>query len=87
MGRRRRLESTFRPFLVPFDALTRHSYWTMHFDASPRTLRSLNGIMRRDPRVIRWNVLKLGDEVEDLAKQGQRILAEARKESQLDQID
>ena len=43
--------------------------------------------MRRDPRVIRWNVLKLGDEVEDLAKQGQRILAEARKESQLDQID
>ncbi|KAF8161175.1 ribosomal protein S6 [Crassisporium funariophilum] len=48
-------------------------YWTLHFDASPATLRSLNGIMRRDPRVLRWTVLKLADELEELAKQGKRI--------------
>ncbi|KAF9529406.1 ribosomal protein S6 [Crepidotus variabilis] len=48
-------------------------YWTLHFDASPRTLRSLNGIMRRDPRVIRWTVLKLADKVEDLADRGEKL--------------
>jgi len=47
-------------------------YWTLHFDTAPRTLRSLNSIMRRDPRVIRWTVLKLGDKVEDVAKEGQK---------------
>ena len=40
----------------------------MHFDASPRTLRSLNGIMRNDPRVIRWTMLKLGEKIEDVVK-------------------
>src|SRR4051794_17569074 len=50
-----------------------HSYWTMHFDTSPHTLRSLNGIMRRDPRVLRWTVLKLADKVEDISKQGQKF--------------
>ncbi|PPQ97376.1 hypothetical protein CVT26_006610 [Gymnopilus dilepis] len=49
-------------------------YWTLHFDCSPRTLRSLNGIMRRDPRVLRWTVLKLADKIEDLAKKGEKTL-------------
>jgi small subunit ribosomal protein S6 len=55
-----------------------YSYWTLHFDASPRTLRSLNGIMRRDPRVLRWTVLKLADTLEDLAKQGQKMHISAK---------
>lgn len=45
-----------------------NSYWTMHFDTSPRTLRSLNSIMRSDPRVIRWTMLKLGEKVEDVVQ-------------------
>ncbi|KAG5648521.1 hypothetical protein DXG03_003132 [Asterophora parasitica] len=49
-------------------------YWTIHFDTAPRTLRSLHSIMRRDPRVIRWTVLKLGDKVEDIAEEGQKAL-------------
>ncbi len=49
-----------------------NSYWTLHFDASPHTLRSLNGIMRRDPRVLRWTVLKLADKLEDLARKGEQ---------------
>lgn len=49
------------------------SYWSLYFDTSPRTLRSLNGIMRRDPRVLRWTVLKLADKVEDIAKEGERL--------------
>ncbi|KAJ3516435.1 hypothetical protein NLJ89_g1136 [Agrocybe chaxingu] len=48
-------------------------YWTMHFDANPTTLKSLNGLMRRDPRVLRWTVLKLADKVEDMAQHGRRI--------------
>ncbi|KAG6903025.1 hypothetical protein C0995_007458 [Termitomyces sp. Mi166 len=47
-------------------------YWTLHFDTAPRTLRTLNAIMRGDPRVIRWTVLKLADKVEDIAKEGQK---------------
>lgn len=49
------------------------SYWTLYFDASPGTVRSLNRIMRRDPRVIRWTVLKIADNLEALAKQGQKL--------------
>lgn len=40
----------------------------MHFDTSPRTLKSLNSIMRSDPRVIRWTMLKLGERIEDVVK-------------------
>lgn len=59
------------PVLIMSNRL--YSYWTLHFDASPRTLRSLNGIMRRDPRVLRWTVLKLADNLEGLAEQGQKM--------------
>jgi len=38
----------------------------MHFDASPRALQSLTALVRRDPRVIRWTMLKQGDKVEDV---------------------
>lgn len=54
------------------------SYWTLHFDTSPRTLRSLNGIMRRDPRVLRWTVIKLADKVEDLSVEGQKVMTAHR---------
>ena len=40
----------------------------MHFDASPRTLNGLNQLMKRDPRVVRWTMLKLGEKVEDVEK-------------------
>ncbi|PCH43542.1 hypothetical protein WOLCODRAFT_138421 [Wolfiporia cocos MD-104 SS10] len=43
-------------------------YWTMHFDAAPRVLKELNMVMRRDPRVVRCTVLKLGDKVEDVVR-------------------
>lgn len=38
----------------------------MHFDTSPRTLRTLAGMMRRDHRVIRWTMLKLGEKAENV---------------------
>jgi small subunit ribosomal protein S6 len=38
----------------------------MDFDTSPRTLRTLAGVIRRDPRVIRWTMLKLGEKAEDV---------------------
>ncbi|KAG6845890.1 hypothetical protein H0H87_000696 [Tephrocybe sp. NHM501043] len=50
-------------------------YWTLHFDTAPVTLRTLNGIMRRDPRVIRWTVLKLADRVDHVAVKGYEALA------------
>ncbi|KAJ7770132.1 hypothetical protein DFH07DRAFT_266167 [Mycena maculata] len=49
-------------------------YWTMHFDTAPRTLLTLNSIMRRDPRVIRWTVLKLASRPEDIAREGRRTI-------------
>jgi small subunit ribosomal protein S6 len=30
--------------------------------------------MRRDPRVLRWTMLKLGDRVEDVAKHGRKLM-------------
>ncbi|KAJ7072242.1 ribosomal protein S6 [Mycena amicta] len=49
-------------------------YWTMHFDTAPRTLLTLNSLMRQDPRVIRWTVLKLGSRPEDIAREGARAI-------------
>ncbi|KAK7053367.1 hypothetical protein VNI00_003993 [Paramarasmius palmivorus] len=49
-------------------------YWTLHFDASPRTIQSLNKIMRQDPLVVRWTVLKLGSKVEDIAAKGRSTI-------------
>ena len=73
------------PVLVMSNRL--YSYWTLHFDASPRTLRSLNGIMRRDPRVLRWTVLKLADNLEELAKQGHKIQISAQTGSVHTMVD
>lgn len=38
----------------------------MNFDASPKTLQGLSTLLRKDPRVIRWTMLKEGDKVEDV---------------------
>ena len=40
----------------------------MNFDASPRTLQSLSGLMRHDPRVIRMTTLKVGEKAEDIVR-------------------
>ncbi|OCH88266.1 hypothetical protein OBBRIDRAFT_780419 [Obba rivulosa] len=51
-------------------------YWTMHFDASPATLRSLHSVMREDQRVIRWTTLKLGEKVEDVVRPPSKSMME-----------
>jgi small subunit ribosomal protein S6 len=43
------------------------SYWTMHFDASPEKQKSLGKLLRKDPRIIRATVLKMGERIEDVA--------------------
>ncbi|EIW83219.1 hypothetical protein CONPUDRAFT_19434, partial [Coniophora puteana RWD-64-598 SS2] len=42
-------------------------YWTMDFDASPNTQQALASLMRHDPRVIRYSILKLGERAEEVA--------------------
>ncbi|KAL0574301.1 hypothetical protein V5O48_007659 [Marasmius crinis-equi] len=49
-------------------------YWTLHFDTSPRTVQSLNSIMRQDPLVIRWTILREGGKVEDIAREGRNVI-------------
>ncbi|EIM79907.1 uncharacterized protein STEHIDRAFT_68936 [Stereum hirsutum FP-91666 SS1] len=41
-------------------------YWTMSFDASPKSQKSLSSILRKDPRVIRSTVIKMGERPEEL---------------------
>ena len=59
------------------------SYWTMNFDVSPRTLREMDQMLRRDPRVIRWTMLKQGEKVEDIveAREKTRMLWVAQTSS------
>lgn len=38
----------------------------MYFDTSPRTLNTLALKLRQDPRVIRWTMLKEGDNAKDI---------------------
>lgn len=48
--------------------LTR-SYWLMQFDTNAPTLRVLNERLRQDPRVIKWNTLKLGEKLNEITPQ------------------
>ena len=54
----------------PLKLTTPHStsYWFMHFDSSPKTLKSLHTLLRKDPRVIRWTMLKEGEKLEDVVE-------------------
>ncbi|KAJ7583623.1 hypothetical protein C8J56DRAFT_864301 [Mycena floridula] len=49
-------------------------YWTIHFDTAPRTVSSLNRIMRNDPMVIRWTILKEAARLEDVAAKGRALV-------------
>jgi len=49
-------------------------YWFMHFDASPKTLKGLHTLLRKDPRVIRWTMLKEGEKVEDVVELKEQTL-------------
>lgn len=40
----------------------------MHFDASPKSLKGLHTLLRKDPRVIRWTMLKEGEKLEDVVE-------------------
>ena len=60
-----------------FGPLT-HSYWTMHFDASPEKQKGLSKLLRKDPRVVRATVLKLGERIEDVAWKYPKTIIPAR---------
>ena len=49
----------------------------MRFDTSPRTLQSLNHLMQQDARVLRWTILKLATNVEDVATKGRQDIIQA----------
>ncbi|KAG7439994.1 uncharacterized protein BT62DRAFT_957411 [Guyanagaster necrorhizus] len=49
-------------------------YWSLHFDTSPRTLRSLNRVLRQDPLVVRWTILRQGQKIEDVAAKGRSLI-------------
>ena len=46
------------------------SYWLMQFDTNAPTLKVLNDRLRQDPRVIKWNTLKLGEKLRELVPPG-----------------
>ena len=41
-------------------------YWLMQFDTNAPTLKVLNDRLRQDPRVIKWNTLKLGEKLREI---------------------
>lgn len=45
-------------------------YWLMQFDTNTPTLKVLNERMRQDPRVIKWNTLKLGEKLNEIVPPG-----------------
>lgn len=38
----------------------------MQFDTNAPTLKVLNDRLRQDPRVVKWNTLKLGEKLQEL---------------------
>ncbi|TFY77515.1 hypothetical protein EWM64_g6497 [Hericium alpestre] len=58
---------------------THGDYWTMHFDASPDNQKNLARIMRKDPRVIRATMLKMGERIEDVAHRTEQTVKPNRR--------
>jgi small subunit ribosomal protein S6 len=63
-----------------FEMVPSVSYWTMHFDANPEKQKSLNKLLRKDPRVIRATVLKMGERIEDVAWKSPKTIIPPRDE-------
>ena len=42
----------------------------MQFDTNTPTLKVLNDRLRQDPRVIKWNTLKLGEKLREIVPPG-----------------
>jgi ribosomal protein S6 len=66
-----------------FETVRSLSYWTMHFDVSPEKQKSLSKLLRKDPRVIRATVLKMGERIEDVAWKSPKTIIPARDESKV----
>ncbi|CAG8531759.1 1193_t:CDS:2 [Diversispora eburnea] len=45
---------------------THGHFWMMHFDTNPLVLHELRKQLNRDPRVIRGNLVKLGDRLHEI---------------------
>lgn len=75
-------ESAFCPATSEtcFETVFSLSYWTMHFDVSPERQKSLSKLLRKDPRVIRATVLKMGERIEDVAWKYPKTIMSARDE-------
>ncbi|CAG8499886.1 11642_t:CDS:2 [Paraglomus brasilianum] len=43
-------------------------YWLMHFDTNPIIVQALQKKFKTDPRVIRGNIIKLGEKLEDIVE-------------------
>lgn len=69
--------------LFPIHSHACNSYWTLHFDTSPRTVKSLNNFLRRDPLVLRWTVLKKAEKAEDVATAGRKLIHPILKDVEL----
>ena len=50
----------------------------MHFDVSPEKQKGLSKLLRKDPRVIRATVLKMGERIEDIAWKYPKTILPAR---------
>lgn len=62
------------------------SHWTMDFDTSPRMLSSLQSELTKDPRVIRWTTLKLGDRIQQITKSPEKTITRDMGPASLKQL-
>jgi hypothetical protein len=73
----------FFSFPRPIFEIFSISYWTMDFDSSPEKQKSLSKLLRKDPRVVRATVLKMGERIEDVAWKYPKTIIPARDISQV----
>ena len=51
----------------------KHSYWSMHYDASPTLHAQLTRQLRNDIRVLRWSAIKLAERLDHVVDHGINI--------------
>ncbi|KAG5518595.1 hypothetical protein PMAC_002991 [Pneumocystis sp. 'macacae'] len=43
-------------------------HWTMLFDSNPQTQHEINRILKLDPRIIRYSIIKLGNKLCEISE-------------------
>lgn len=66
--------------MIRFLFITDYRYFTVQFDASPSIVDTVSKEMYHDSRVIRYNIIKLGEKLEEISGADVGVVGKASRD-------